>query len=176
MYGTDPGSIPGVGSIFTVKLKLSMLKLQHLGKVSLPRGVAASGLKTLNKTALRIRELSQGELDAGFSETIKKRLRSMVGDALNWVSQESLLIYRKVGRHSDDWPKTRYKKKWVATAFLHVVLSGRCDIKAGNKTLSVKRGDVFLLNPNTQHEVTSSTLCMTYCLDVPAAAFKKGKP
>ena len=176
MYGTDPGPIPGVGSIFNAKLKLSMLKLQHLGKVSLPRGVAASGLKTLNKTALRIRELSQGELDAGFSETIKKRLRSMAGDALNWASQESLLIYRKVGRRSDDWPKTRYKKKWVATAFLHVVLSGRCDINAGNKTLSVKRGDVFLLNPNTQHEVTSSTLCMTYCLDVPAAAFKKGKP
>ena len=150
-----------------------MLKLKHLGKVSLPRGCAASGMATLNKTQLRYRGLSQTVLDSRFADEIKHRLSEIASEALKWVSQESLLIYRKVGAHSDEWDDVRYKKRFVAPAFLHVVLSGRCDIRAGQKALSVKRGDVFLLNPNVQHEVVSSTLCMTYCLDVPAAAFRE---
>ena len=152
-----------------------MFKLTYLGAIQIPRGAVYAGLKTLSKTLLERRELSQSTLDEKFSKQLKNSLKQIAGQAINWISQESLLIYKKVGEHVDDldWGKTEYKNRRVSTAFMHVVLHGSCEIKSGSKILRVKKGDVFLLNPNAMHEVTSSTLCMTYCLDVPAVAIPR---
>lgn len=150
-----------------------MFKLTYLGAIQIPRGAVSAGLKTISKTLLERRELSQSTLDEKFSKQLKNSLKQIAGEAINWISQESLLIYKKVGEHIDDWGKTKYKNRLVSTAFLHVVLHGSCEIKSGSKMLMVKKGDVFLLNPNAMHEVTSSTLCMTYCLDVPAVAIPR---
>ena len=84
-----------------------------------------------------------------------------------------LLAFRTVEKHEDGWGRMQYNGRLVAPAFWHVVLKGRATIKMGRKKLDVKKGDVFVMNPNIDHEVTSSSFCTTLVTTVPKLLYTK---
>jgi hypothetical protein len=146
------------------------MTLFNVGRIPLPRGIGARGMATLNRLSLRSTHISQDDAPHEDEQKLKIKLTAIIGDLTNIMTNTGILIYRKVPEHKDDWEKVRYKNHMVAPAFLHVVLKGRCDIRVGKKKASFKRGDVFLMDPNVLHEVTSSSLCVTYVSAVPMAA------
>lgn len=83
------------------------------------------------------------------------------------------LAFRSVEKHNDDWQLTRYKRRDVFPALWHVVLKGRATIKMGRKKLEVKKGDIFVMDPNIDHEVTSSSFCTTLVTTVPKLLYTK---
>ena len=146
------------------------MTLFNVGRIPLPRGIGARGMATLNRLSLRSTHISQDDAPHEDEQKLKIKLTAIIGDLTNIMTNTGILIYRKVPEHKDDWEKVRYKNHMVAPAFLHVVLKGRCEIRVGKKKASFKRGDVFLMDPNVLHEVTSSSLCVTYVSAVPMAA------
>jgi hypothetical protein len=126
-------------------------------------------MATLNRLLLRSTHISQDDAPHEDEQKLKTKLTAIIGDLTNIMTSTGILIYRKVPEHKDDWEKVFYKNNRVAPAFLHVVIKGRCDIRVGKTRASFKRGDVFLMNPNVLHEVTSSSLCVTYVSAVPMA-------
>ena len=149
------------------------MTLFHLGRMTLPRGISARGMATLDRLSLRSTQVSQNDAPHEDEKKLKIKLTAIIGDLTNIMTNTGILIYRKVPEHKDDWDKVFYKNHRVAPAFLHVVLKGRCDIRVGKTRASFKRGDVFLMNPNVLHEVTSRSLCVTYVSAVPMAATLK---
>jgi hypothetical protein len=149
------------------------MNLCHIGRITLPRGIGARGMATLNRLSLRSTKISQEDAQEDDEKKVKDRLDAIIGDLTNTMTSTGILIYRKVPEHKDDWEKVFYKNHRVAPAFLHVVLKGRCDIRVGKNKASFKRGDVFLMDPNVLHEVTSSSLCVTYVSAMPMAATLK---
>lgn len=146
------------------------MNLCHIGRITLPRGIGARGMATLNRLSLRSTHISQDDAPHEDEQKLKTKLTAIIGDLTNIMTSTGILIYRKVPEHKDDWGKVFYKNHRVAPAFLHVVIKGRCDIRVGKTRASFKRGDVFLMDPNVLHEVTSSSLCVTYVSAVPMKA------
>ena len=142
-------------------------KLKKLGKIPLPKGIASRYLDMINKRAIVIRQLSQQNISDVDKEELSSRLEKHVGIKTYEYDESSLLAYRRVSEHSDDWNLVRHNNRMVSPGFVHVVLSGSCDLRVGKSHQTFKRGDVFIMNPNVPHEVTSRTLCMTYCWTVP---------
>ena len=140
-------------------------KLKKAGTMPLPRGIAKRYIHNINKKTMRRWSISQQDLHEEDALDLGERLAKNFG--ISNTQEGSLLAFKKVEPHDDDWGSVRSGSKYVAPGFIHVVLSGSCDLVVGNKRDSFKRGDVFLMNPNVTHEVTSKTLCMTYCWTVP---------
>lgn len=83
------------------------------------------------------------------------------------VKFDQFLAFRKVEEHADDWHKVEDSKgKRSAAGFLQVVVHGGCRVKAGGVEVELRRGDVFVLNPNRLHEVLSRSLCVTVVADI----------
>lgn len=141
------------------------IKLIKVGTMPLPRGIAKKYIHDINKKTIRRWSISQQNLHEGDALDLGKRLAKIFG--ISSTQEGSLLAFKKVDPHDDDWNPVRSGYRYVAPGFLHVVLSGSCDLVVCSKRDSFKRGDVFLMNPNVTHEVTSKTLCMTYCWTVP---------
>jgi hypothetical protein len=83
------------------------------------------------------------------------------------------LAFRSVEKHNDDWQLTRYKRRDVPPAFWHVVLKGRATIHTWSSKIKVKKGDIFVMDPNIDHEVTSSSFCTTLVTTVPKVLYTK---
>lgn len=144
-------------------------KLRYVGNLRVPRGVVGQFRRRLDHFGMRNLELRQIHVDdVGLSE-MWNLLSASFGADVPPGGEASVLEYRSVGEHDDDWSTVLdSRKNWVAPGFLHVVLSGSCVVRCGRVKRAFKRGDVFLLNPNARHEVPSKTLCMTYTVVVPA--------
>ena len=148
--------------------------LFRIGQLPLPRGIAARGFATLDKLALNRRGLSQTELSAEDEQHLRGRLHRATGDLMTHAGRHTnLLAFRAVEEHDDGWEDMRFKGRMVATAFLHVVLAGRFELRVGRKKMAFRRGDVFFMNPNVRHEVITKSLCLTYCAEVPGVAALK---
>lgn len=143
--------------------------LRCIGRIKVPRGFVGKYRVMLDRFSMKNLELRQVHIeDAGRLE-MWNLLSGSFGNRVPQGVDASVLEYRSVGQHNDDWSTVLdAQKRWVAPGFLHVVLSGSCVVRCGGVTHAFKRGDVFLLNPNVAHEVTSKTLCMTYTVVVPA--------
>lgn len=151
-----------------------MIKLVHIGQISIPK-VASQ----MTRKALMRREIIQRQISRGLVEDINEvpevrqelahRLRQELKLKSDY-SEVSFLCFGDVPEHDDDWGKVKSKAgHWVQPGFLHIVLKGSGYIRSGQKSIHVKRGDVFLHNPKAQHsfEKTSKDFCMTFCITVP---------
>jgi len=139
----------------------------HLGRINIERGIVSKYRGSVDKSRIAYREADQFSMDADDEDEIFRRLADV--QVVCPIHDGSILAYRNVGWHSDDWDKCANSRgKWVAPGFLHVMLSGECEITVGRKTITARRGDVFLLNPNVIHMVRTNRLCMTYTSVVPA--------
>lgn len=151
------------------------LRLVKIGRIALPRGIVGRYRQRIKVQSFRHNEALQLEMDDADADQMAALLRHALGkNVLGCREPRGLevcvLAYKAVGEHDDDWDKVQDTRgKWVAPAFLHVVLSGRCTLRVGAVSMDMCRGDVFLMNPNIKHEVTSKSLCMTYTIVVPAA-------
>lgn len=151
------------------------LRLVKMGRIALPRGIAGRYRKSLKVQSLRHRGVLQIEMDGTDADQMASRLRqafgkNVLGRRYPSELEVSILAYKAVEEHDDDWGKVHDTRgKLVAPAFLHVVLSGTCTLRVGTVSMVMCRGDVFLMNPNIKHEVTSKSLCMTYVIVVPSA-------
>ena len=120
--------------------------------------------------------MSQGEIESEVAELVLGRMEHLLGRPIHAKSSDTgYLAFRQVDRHKDDWPHVRFNENGPrkAAGFLHVCIGGHATIKSGKKVLTVKRGDVFSLNPNAWHSVTSETLCVTICFTTPRAELTK---
>lgn len=144
-------------------------KLRYVGRMRVPRRVTDKYFHILSRFARRNLELRQAHIDDADRLDMWSLLSGAFGDGMPPGVDASVLEYRQVGQHDDDWNTVLdSRKKWVAPGFLHLVLSGSCVVRCGGVEQAFKRGDVFLLNPNVPHEVPSKTRCMTYTVVVPA--------
>ena len=141
----------------------------------MPRGIAGRYRQRLKLQSLRHKGVLQIEMHDADADQMASRLRQAFGkNILGYLYPRgleiSVLAYKSVEEHDDDWGKVQDTRgKLVDPAFLHVVLSGRCTLRVSTVSMDMCRGDVFLMNPNIKHEVTSKSLCMTYAIVVPAA-------
>ena len=154
------------------------MKARILGRIQLPRGLVKAArtarpsywVRRLRNWEVLDLPVSEHEDLQPFADNVYRRVTACLGNALPRNTREdSVLWYRAVRRHTDDWLSQRFEgmPRSCAVAFLHVCIQGTTRLRVSNETLTLSRGDVFLLNPNTYHEVLSSTLCCTLCYVVP---------
>ena len=143
--------------------------LRCIGRVRVPRCFVQKYRRMIDLSAMKYFEVDQVRVEDADRNEMWGLLSDAFGAGVPLGVEGSVLAYKEVGEHNDDWHTVQdARKNWVAPGFLHVVLSGSCVLRCGGVTRSFKRGDVFLLNPNVAHEVTSKTLCVTYTVVVPA--------
>lgn len=144
-------------------------KLRYVGHMRVPRQITDKYSTILARSSYRSLELRQAYINDTDRLAMWCLLSSLLGDGMPSGVEASVLEYRQVGEHDDDWSTVLdSRNNWVEPGFLHLVLSGSCVVRCGKTERAFKRGDVFLLNPNVPHEVPSKTRCMTYTVVVPA--------
>lgn len=144
-----------------------MLKL--IQKQRLPKGTSAAvkELRASNEFLLKHRDVIQiaddyrQQKEAKHLQLFLKYLPPSAHDI------PAILLFRDVEKHSDDWPHIRYNQRYVAPAFVHLVIHGTAKLTVGNRTLQVRPGDVFAMDMNKPHSVDSRSLCITVCVTVP---------
>lgn len=82
-------------------------------------------------------------------------------------NSEGFLLFRRVSSHADDWSKVRRGNRWVAPAFVHVVLHGSAKVTVGRASKRVVAGDIFVMDMHKKHSVDSDSLCITAVSTVP---------
>ncbi len=153
-----------------------MLKKIGTMKISRKTSALVNDWIEVDKVDARIGARSTGVVQAHDSTLRQLGLDGLPNDVqlpADYSESPCFLAFRDVVKHNDDWEQVRYKKRDVAPAFWHVVLKGRATIKMGRKKLDVKKGDVFVMNPNIDHEVTSSSFCTTLVTTVPKLLYTK---
>lgn len=148
------------------------------GRIPLPKGIAKRSAQFVNPIAIERRGVSQTEPKGDDVRAIKARLTKLLGVDMStdFDREDSLLAYRSVEPHDDDWRRVRVLGKDYAPAFLHVVLQGSFELRVGTVRATFRRGDVFYLNPNVTHEVRAKRLCMSYCFTRPSLDFQNAPP
>lgn len=115
--------------------------------------------------------------------TVHKYLEDMAGYGNGF--EDSLLLFRNVHEHEDDWPDLRYLGKNRSPGFLHIVLNGSFTLVSGRTKIDLEVGDVFLLNPNKTHSVINSKVNktrnkyhtnVTFTRTVPLMCYNKSIP
>lgn len=153
-----------------------MFKLAYVGRVPLPRSSSAilKEIDSKSKTSSFQRDLYRGLVAQPFVDNREPQedLILSLRKHTSWrtpFDEPSFLCFEDVEEHDDEWPKFRLGKKKVSSGFLHLVLSGKGVMKSGSKRIEVRRGDVFLHNPQAMHsfEKTSRRFCTTFCVAVP---------
>jgi hypothetical protein len=82
-------------------------------------------------------------------------------------AERSLLHFRSVTKHDDEWQDVLVNGRWLKPAFLHIVLDGHTKVHVGRVSEVFRLGDVFAMDMNKMHWVSSHSLCATACLTYP---------
>lgn len=144
-------------------------RLLKLGHIQIPQGIVSKYRRLIHTSGKEYGGVDQVPSQEEDCLALRHKLAKVFKINVPVGEPASVLSYRSVEIHNDDWDSLQdARKRLVAPGFLHVVLSGQCVVRSGTKIGHYSRGDVFLLNPNVLHEVPSKTHCMTYTEVVPA--------
>lgn len=144
-----------------------MINIAPIGRVTLPRGLSTKALEQV--TIPLHRDVGQCRTDPEWLADVTQRTEQQLTSIAGLLGDSSVLGYRNVDTHDDDWGEVRFNRRWVAPGFLHVVIAGSATVTVGKKSVRVKRGDVFLMNPNVPHSVKARRKCVSVCYTVPLA-------
>lgn len=160
--------------------------LKKLGSVKIPSSVRSQVLKLARLSNYRkhiaawdVHQLdthrikNTGAIGVQYWESIWSHLQPLLPVfGTSFRGQEhSLLYFRSVEEHTDEWPNLLLGGRRYRPVFFHIVLAGRAVVKTGKSSLAIETGDVFVIDMNKPHEVTSGSLCATACLTYPKIAF-----
>lgn len=149
-------------------------KVKVLGKISLPKGCAKEAISGADKEQMKRNTVSNNFNQEHLCKVILSRLgeERLMNLRTGYLYDDNILCFQNVGKHNDDWQSLYIKGRRYAPGFLHVVLAGKFTLKMGRTKVELKRGDVFLMNPNEDHSVeTKSKMCATYVCTVPIKDF-----
>lgn len=154
-----------------------MIKLVHIGKIAIPKLASMmSRMAEVEKKYIK-KQIEYSEVaEITYIHEVRQEMEGRVRRGLGLISPckgSTFLCFGNVGDHIDDWGMIKLENgRWAEVGFLHVVLKGSGYIRSGGKSVHVKRGDVFMHNPNATHsfEKTSRGFCMTMCMQVPIVA------
>jgi len=156
------------------------MKFQHLGRISIPKELSRkfADLKKakLNRRLSRINPdyILQGpDLDWCCTkedhQTIAKLANFPDYSAYEKSHALDLLMFKSVTKHKDDgYP-------WTGRNFLQVVLFGKFTLHFNGESTELKKGDIFVMNPQAQHWVIAKNPCATMVLAVPAKDYLRKK-
>lgn len=145
-------------------------KLLRVGTIRAPQDLTRAAASTVNKKRMAIRGISQSFLKPEECGHLTELLAPLVGLRPAELTEQSILAFKAVETHQDDWDDIRCGRNLVKPGFLQVVLQGSFDLLVGSRQMTFKKGDVFLLNPNVKHCVPSKKFAITACFTVPAIA------